>query len=68
MQVARHSQAKPLNRTFPAADQLRERGLVVLRLDAPHGLLIGNDKERTERGKGSGPHTTIPVRARKRCG
>ena len=68
MQVAGHPHTQPLNRGFPAADQLGERRLVVLRLDAPHRLLIGDGKERTNRGKGSGPHTTIPVRARKKCG
>src|SRR5439155_21904032 len=68
VRVAGHAQAKSLNRALPAADQLGKCALVILGLDAPHGLLVGDGKERAKRGKGSGPHTTIPVRAREKYG
>src|SRR5206468_2930167 len=58
MDVAGHPRPEPLNRAFPAANQLGERAFVILRLDAPHRLLIRDGKERAKRRKGSGPHTT----------
>ena len=64
LRIAGHSQAEPLDGTFPAPDQLGKGALVILLLHAPHCLFVGNDKERPKRSKGSGPHTTIPVRAR----
>ncbi len=56
MRVAGHAGAKALQGPLPAGDKLRKRPLVALRLDAPHRLLIGDAKERAQRGKSQAPH------------
>jgi len=46
VRVTRHPGTEPLNRVFPASNQLGEGRGVVLGLNPPHGLLVGQGKER----------------------
>jgi hypothetical protein len=49
MQITRHAGTKPKNRQFPSLHEMTEGGIVIRRLDPPHGLLVRHREKRQQK-------------------